>query len=177
MNDDDDVRYDTEARPVYASEHLDPAAAVAKPDSPKGRRMPVVYQLDGHIGRPFPHGTPEHTQWLKFLRAHGIDTKRFIVGTTVYVRRHEDGTLWLHTWQADDPLTPCPHCPGPCVIQSRVETPLVCPPPRLRHPGQYVTEELEREWWGPSAENEKPRPVSRDAPWPGYVELPKGGAT
>jgi hypothetical protein len=65
-----------------------------------------------------------------FLAAHGIDPMRFIVGTALYVRRHEDDTLWLHTWQALEGLPLCEHCEA-CVKSEPVNVPLVTPAPAI----------------------------------------------
>jgi hypothetical protein len=110
-------------------------------------RMPTTYRLDTS-----GMGTPFQEPLLAFLYAHGVPPGSFIRGNSIEVRRHPDGILWLFTWHATlkepwgytDPdgrlvmaglgapkLTPCPHCPGPCVIQERHVVPLIGEPPHI----------------------------------------------
>lgn len=63
-----------------------------------------------------------------FLVAHGIDPNRFLVGTTLYVRRHADETLWLYTREARKDWPLCPHCED-CVRTDEVVVPLLSLPP------------------------------------------------
>lgn len=90
--------------------------------------QPVVYQLDTHDRHN--RDEQQQEQVTNFLRAHGIDPLRFMVGTSLYVRRHEDGTLWLHTWQALEGHPLCPHCEG-CIKSEPVVVPLVEQPPLM----------------------------------------------
>ena len=63
----------------------------------------------------------------EFLTAHGVDPMRFPTGNNIDVRRHEDGSLWVHTWQVvpegDEKFPLCESCPS-CVKQERVVLPL-----------------------------------------------------
>lgn len=69
----------------------------------------------------------------EFLGAHGIDPGRFIIGNPIYVRRRDDGELWVDTWQSvkvDGSLVGCESCPH-CVKQERVKTRLVAGVPEF----------------------------------------------
>lgn len=90
--------------------------------------QPIVYQLDStdDISRD----ETKHAAVGEFLQAHGIDPMRFMENTPIYVRRHEDGSLWLHTWQAVEGTPLCENCPA-CVKQERVEVPLTAAVPAL----------------------------------------------
>lgn len=96
----------------------------------------VVYQLSTNLAMCRDEAKRELVS--AFLTAHGIDPMRFIVGTALYVRRHEDGTLWLHTWQAREGLPPCEHCEF-CLKSDPVVVPLTEPAPAL--PEAFVAEQ------------------------------------
>jgi hypothetical protein len=88
----------------------------------------LVYQLDvvdsadrDEIARPM---------LTAFLKAHGIDPKLFLIGNSISVYRHEDGSFWLETWKAFDGYPLCETCPS-CVRQEKVVAVLAAPVPAV----------------------------------------------
>lgn len=74
-----------------------------------------------------------------FLRAHGLDPNRFMIGNPVYVVRQPDDTYIVRTWQAVEGLPLCEACPS-CVAQERVDVPLVHMPPVVGPPHSYLSD-------------------------------------
>lgn len=72
----------------------------------------------------------------EFIQAHGIDPNRFMIGNPIDVRRHDDGEVWMHTWQAVEGMPLRESCPA-CVKQERVEVPLASEVPAFAD-GPYV---------------------------------------
>lgn len=67
---------------------------------------------------------------VDFLNAHGIDPNRFVVGTKIEVRRHDDGGLWVHTRVAPEGMPVCESCES-CVKTRPVVMPLSGPLPAV----------------------------------------------
>lgn len=110
-------------------------------DVDQATRQRVVYQLDTSTSsKPWLSDLDARRPLIEFLHAHGL-RYRFIMGTTIYVREHEDGTLWLHTRRATGELPSgaemCPHCEH-CVKTEPVRVPLVAPVPYTENLGMFL---------------------------------------
>ncbi len=87
-------------------------------EQPEGR---LVYEL--HTTDDMHRVESTRVKLSEFLRRHGLDPMLAMVGNTIQLREHADGSMWLHTWQALPGHPLCEHCPA-CVKQERVAVPL-----------------------------------------------------
>ncbi len=87
-------------------------------EQPEGR---LVYEL--HTTEEMHRAESSRVKLSDFLQRQGLDPNLAIVGNSIQVREHADGSMWLHTWQAFPGWPLCEHCPT-CVKQERVAVPL-----------------------------------------------------
>lgn len=109
----------------------------------------TVYQWDYTVRSGQALTEQERKLVTDFLRAHGISEMVFFEGSSLYVRAHEDGSLWLHTWRGigNDirSVDNCPYCPQ-CIKQEPVVVPLVAPVPMVGDAYLSPTTEVPSVW-------------------------------